>query len=240
MPLALLLALACAASAAASQKVEFKTSDGWTLRALYRAPRPGRAVMVLAHGVASSRGEWDRFAERLSAEGLGSLALDLRGHGESTKGPDGERDLKDFDATGEWIKAVADLRAAAAWLEARGVKASRIAFGGASIGANLASSAAADRGLLLAHASRHFRPGASGEDPVPIERLPGFDRAMGAHMFAPCKAPPGRMEMKIRSAKNQPFCETAKLPVTRFVAPSANATCATYVKGYVIDALFSV
>ena len=125
--------------AAAPRKIAFKTPDGWTLAADYRPPRKGGMVMVLAHGVASSKNEWERFAARLSSQGVGSLAVDLRGHGESTKGPKGERDFKDFDATGEWVEAVADLRAAASWLEARGVISARIAFGGASIGANLAS-----------------------------------------------------------------------------------------------------
>ncbi|OGS35566.1 MAG: hypothetical protein A2506_03300 [Elusimicrobia bacterium RIFOXYD12_FULL_66_9] len=145
MPLTILLALAGIAFAAAPQKVSLKTADGWTLSADYIPPRRGRMVMVLAHGVGSSKQEWTRFAVRLSSAGAGSLAIDLRGHGESVKGPKGARDFQDFDATGEWAKAAADLRAAAAWLEARGVKPSRIAFGGASIGANLASQVAAER-----------------------------------------------------------------------------------------------
>ncbi|OGR91558.1 MAG: hypothetical protein A2V88_12375 [Elusimicrobia bacterium RBG_16_66_12] len=145
MTLAFLMMLAGAVSAAAPRKVVFQTPDGWTLSADYHPPRRGGMVLVLAHGVGSSKREWERFAARLSSEGVGSLAVDLRGHAESTKGPNGERDFKDFDATGEWVKAVADLRAAAAWLEARGVKPSRIAFGGASIGANLASQVSADR-----------------------------------------------------------------------------------------------
>ena len=148
MPLALLLALASAASSAAPLKVEFKTTDDWTLCALYRPPRRGGAVMVLAHGAASSKGEWTVFAERLAAKGVGSLAVDLRGHLDSMKGPKGPRNFTDFDATGEWTKAVLDLRAAAAWLEDRGIKPSRIAFGGASIGANLASQASADRAAV--------------------------------------------------------------------------------------------
>lgn len=145
MTLALLMMLAGAVSADAPRKAVVQTPDGWTLAADYRPARRGGMVLVLAHGVGSSKNEWERFAVRLSSEGVGSLAVDLRGHAESTKGLNGERDFRDFDATGEWVKAVADLRAAAAWLEARGVKPSRIAFGGASIGANLASRIAADR-----------------------------------------------------------------------------------------------
>lgn len=141
-PPALLLVLAAAAPAAPTRQVEFKTADGWTLSALERPARRGGLTLVLAHGVGSSKAEWSLLAERLAAKGIGSLAVDLRGHGGSTEGPGGERNFQDFDATGEWGRAVEDLRAAARWLEARGVKPSRIAFGGASIGANLASQAA--------------------------------------------------------------------------------------------------
>jgi pimeloyl-ACP methyl ester carboxylesterase len=145
----------------AERKVAFKTPDGWTIAALYRAPRKGGVVLVLAHGVASSKGEWAGFTQRLALKGVGSLAIDLRGHGESKKGPNGPRDFSDFDATGEWPLAVADLEAAADWLKSRGVKEERIAFGGASIGANLASQAAASRPktpfLILLSAGPDYR-----------------------------------------------------------------------------------
>lgn len=197
MPLALLVLLAGAVSAAAPAKVSFQTPDGWTIRADYRPPRRGGMVMVLAHGVAASKGEWTPLTERLAQQGIGSLALDLRGHAESTKGPSGEMDYKDFDATGQWVKAVADLRAAAAWLEALGVKPASIAFGGASIGANLASHAAADRPkvpcLLLLSPGPDYRgvglvarPGlrtllvASPADAYAYQTLAPFSKVKGA------------------------------------------------------------
>ena len=170
LPALLLAAAALAAPApapaakaahAAEKKVSFKTPDGWTISALYRAPRKGGTVIVLAHGVASSKGEWAGFTERLALKGVGSLAIDLRGHNESKLGPAGKRDFADFDATGEWPRAVADLLAAADWLKARGVREDRIAFGGASIGANLASEAAAERPktpfLILLSAGPDYR-----------------------------------------------------------------------------------
>lgn len=122
--------------------VSLKTSDGWTLVADYRAPAPHSIVVVLAHGVASSRGEWTALAERLKAAGIGTLAIDLRGHHDSAKGPAGARDFSDFDATHEWPKAVEDFAAGTRWLKSRGIDERRIAFGGASIGANLAAAAA--------------------------------------------------------------------------------------------------
>jgi alpha-beta hydrolase superfamily lysophospholipase len=151
---ALLLAAAAAAAPVPAvppvpkppTRVTFKTADGWTLTALYRPPRGKAPVMILAHGVGASKEEWTSFADRLEAEGIGSLAVDLRGHRDSLRGPKGRRTLDDFDADGEWLRAVADLDAAAAWLKkARAIPDGRVAFGGASIGANLASIAAARR-----------------------------------------------------------------------------------------------
>ena len=145
MPLgrAILFLAALAAAAPTPKPVSFKTPDGWTIAATYRPARAGRATLILAHGVGSASQEWGRLAERLTLEGVGTLAIDLRGHANSQNGPSGKTGFTSFDASGEWPRAAADLRAAAAWLKARGVPEERIAFGGASIGANLASVVAA-------------------------------------------------------------------------------------------------
>jgi pimeloyl-ACP methyl ester carboxylesterase len=169
--LAMNLAVAAAAAPAptpapapapgAEQKVSLQTKDGWTISALYRPARRHGFVLILAHGVGSAKGEWAGFTQRLAAKGVGTLAIDLRGHNESKKGPKGPRDFTDFDATGEWPRAAGDLDAAAEWLKARGVAEDKIALGGASIGANLASVAAAARPktpfLLLLSAGPDYR-----------------------------------------------------------------------------------
>jgi alpha-beta hydrolase superfamily lysophospholipase len=141
-PLLLTAAVAAAAAAPAPKRVAFATDDGWTISADYRAPRRGGFVVILAHGVGSSKSEWSRLSEALSARGIGTLAIDLRGHADSRRGPGGERGYETFDASGEWPKAKGDLLAAEKWLKGRGIPESRIAFGGASIGANLAADAA--------------------------------------------------------------------------------------------------
>lgn len=135
---------AAAVALAAAQAVSFAAKDGWTVSAVYRPAREGRATVILAHGVGSAGGEWARLTEALAARGVGSLALDLRGHAGSRNGPPGSTDYEGFDAR-DWASAAEDLRAAAAWLESRGVPAGRVAFGGASIGANLASVVASER-----------------------------------------------------------------------------------------------
>ncbi len=152
---------AAAAVLAAAQAVSFATKDGWTIAATYRPASPGAATMILAHGVGSAGGEWARFAERLAENGIGTLALDLRGHAGSRRGPPGATDFTGFDANGGWSAAVEDLRAAAAWLRSKGVPNDRIAFGGASIGANLSSLVAAERKsapfLLLLSPAENYR-----------------------------------------------------------------------------------
>lgn len=142
----LFAALAAAApnAPAAAKRVAFKTDDGCTIAADYRAPRRGGAVVILAHGVGSAKGEWSRLTTALAARGVGTLALDLRGHADSRRGPGGiDRGYETFDATGEWPRSVGDVLAAARWLKTHGVGSGHIAFGGASIGANLAAAAAA-------------------------------------------------------------------------------------------------
>lgn len=145
---ALILAAFCGpAFAAKAAPLSLETSDGWTLAALYRAPAKGKPVAVLVHGVAASKEEWTGLSEKLWALGYGTLALDLRGHGGSTKGPRGTETFRELDARSEWPTAAGDLLAAVKRLRARGVSASRVVFVGGSIGANLASQAAGPAGV---------------------------------------------------------------------------------------------
>ncbi len=138
------IAVAAPAAPATPKRVAFKTDDGWTIAADYRAPRNRGFVVILAHGVGSAKGEWSRLTAALTARGVGTLAIDLRGHADSRRGPGGiQRGYETFDATGEWPRSVGDLLAATRWLKTHGVDSGRIAFGGASIGANLAAAAAA-------------------------------------------------------------------------------------------------
>jgi pimeloyl-ACP methyl ester carboxylesterase len=131
--LALLLAPASAAP------VSFKTPDGWTIRADYTPPRKGLAVAVMVHGVAAGKGEWLLLRQALARRGVGSLAIDLRGHGESLQGPAGKADFSGFDEARTWPECRQDIEAAAAYLRRRGIQPERVGYVGASIGANLAS-----------------------------------------------------------------------------------------------------
>jgi dienelactone hydrolase len=124
-----------AADASAAQRVTFRSDDGVNLVATWYEPatRPGPAV-ILVHMLSRSRREWDAMAQQLASDGIGALAMDLRGHGESSAGPPGAPDGVDYAAM------VLDLRAARRFLAQRSdVQQARVGIAGASLGANLAA-----------------------------------------------------------------------------------------------------
>lgn len=112
-----------------------RTEDGVTIAATWYEPssRPAPAV-ILVHMLNRTRREWDGVASRLASEGIGALAIDLRGHGESPG-----------DAAGDFTTMLKDLEAARHHLAVRpDVVHTRIGITGASLGANLAVLAAAE------------------------------------------------------------------------------------------------
>lgn len=133
---AAIVVLTTAASAARSQRVSFRTEDGVTIAATWYEPsfRPAPAV-ILVHMLGRSRRDWDSLASRLAESGIGALAIDLRGHGDS---------VYFAGAEGDYSSMVNDVTAARRYLAGRpDVLPSRIGIAGASIGANLAVLAAA-------------------------------------------------------------------------------------------------
>lgn len=68
-----------------TEAVEFASGDGLRLSGS-RLSMPGPQVL-LAHGFGQTRHSWAGTQERLSGAGFGSLAWDMRGHGESQSNP---------------------------------------------------------------------------------------------------------------------------------------------------------
>lgn len=130
------------AAAPATTEMALTSADGFALKGTLTLPEAkGRVpVVILAHQFRSDRTGWAPLAERLAARGIGTLALDLRGHGASTL-----RDGVDVRVSGDFMtsaKAVgfhripADLAQAAAWVRAQpGVDGRRIGLAGSSVGA---------------------------------------------------------------------------------------------------------
>jgi len=128
---------------ARDQRVSFRTADGVTIAATWSEPssRPGPAV-ILVHMLGRSRKDWEEFASRLADSGIGALAIDLRGHGDSSQSAAG-------DGPADHSVLVRDIEAARRYLATRSdVQPSRIGLAGASMGANLvALQGAADAGV---------------------------------------------------------------------------------------------
>ncbi len=138
-----------------SQRVTFQTTDGVTIVGDWIAGDASKPVALMLHMMPADRTSWRGLSQKLSAVGISSLAIDLRGHGESTChiSPDqdklfpersrgGTLNYKTFTDADHQASRL-DVDAALAWLEVKGYDAIRVVMIGASIGANLAIDAAA-------------------------------------------------------------------------------------------------
>lgn len=132
--------LVAGSAAAAVQRVVIRTDDGVSLGATWYEPhdRPGPAV-ILVHMLQGTRRDWESLPQRLSAAGIGVLAFDLRGHGDSS------------GSGSDYAAMRADVKAARRYLAARSdVIPGRIGVAGASLGASVAALAAADEATAFA------------------------------------------------------------------------------------------
>ena len=119
---------------ASMNKIFLTTKDNVKIAAnLYEVENP-IGWLVLVHMMPATKESFQELAQRLQNLGYESIAIDLRGHGESDKGPNGF--LKFSDS--EHQKSILDLEAAVDYLiEKRQATRDKIIFIGASIGANL-------------------------------------------------------------------------------------------------------
>jgi hypothetical protein len=69
---------------AGTQRVTIRTDDGVSLAATWYEPDTRSPAVILVHMLHKTRRDWDAVGSRMASEGIGALALDLRGHGEST------------------------------------------------------------------------------------------------------------------------------------------------------------
>jgi len=132
--------------------VTLTTRDGVRLAATdWAGPASSEGCVVLVHQLSSTREEWAQLVPRLRGR-YEILALDLRGHGDSTRGPRGALDWQRFGGV-DWEAAVLDLDAAARWLGERGFTTADCVWIGSSIGSSLVVRFAGERidarGLVL-------------------------------------------------------------------------------------------
>jgi pimeloyl-ACP methyl ester carboxylesterase len=138
-------------SRAAAEDMQVVTSDGVVIRGTYDAPQSDSApALLLIHMLRKNRESWADFARFAHERGFAVLAIDLRGHGESTqsqRGPIHENSFVEADFAAMKL----DVAAAVRWLRRRPEIAPRgISLVGASIGASVAVAYAAEDSLIAA------------------------------------------------------------------------------------------
>ena len=99
---------------------------------LYEVANP-KGWLILTHMMPATKESWQDFASELQKLGYESVAIDLRGHGESDGGPNGYQKFSDA----EHQASIKDLEAAWEFLKSRGATPDKTVLIGASIGANL-------------------------------------------------------------------------------------------------------
>ena len=113
------------------QTEQFITKDGFTIVGDYYEGTNKSGVLLL-HMMPADRTSWHELASRLQQDGFHVLAIDLRGHGQSTGGPNGYQQFSDA----QHQQSLFDIESSVEFLRSR--SAEKIHMGGASIGANLA------------------------------------------------------------------------------------------------------
>lgn len=193
--LAMLLLAVCLSSRAAEaagRPITLSSSDGVSIAGEYfespaalRASGDKAPSVLLVHMLSRHKGDWGGLPDRLREAGITVLAIDLRGHGQSSGSS------QDLPAM------VQDVRAAVQWLVGRpNVRGDKTAIVGASLGATLALLAAVelpqvraigllspsldyrglrtDTGLIKRLGGRSLWLSASSEDPLALRTLRDF------------------------------------------------------------------
>ncbi len=136
------LSLAFPARGAADEVVRFRTSDGYLITGtLSGNPGSGRKMgVVLLHMYKNNRQSWQPLVRELDRQGFLSLAIDLRGHGDSRISPTGRDDsarVNNRDIV-FFSQMYRDAEAAVRFLvDRQGVDPDKIGMIGASVGCSV-------------------------------------------------------------------------------------------------------
>lgn len=120
--------------------VSLHTQDGWNIAAVYAPAAAEQKTVVLLHDIGKSHQTFQAFIDRLVSREIGYLALDLRGHGQSTQ----RGNYRSFAKEGldnEYNKMTRDVNAAMEFLTAKGIAQKDIVLLGTGMGANVAAKA---------------------------------------------------------------------------------------------------
>lgn len=125
------------AALAGPKDITIKAEDGARLAATVDMAAGATKGVVFVHMLQRKRADWSFLSDKVARAGMGTIAVDLRGHGDSAL-PSGNARLVEAD----FQAMVGDVRAAVTYLRGQGIE--EVSCAGASIGANLCLRAAAD------------------------------------------------------------------------------------------------
>lgn len=118
-------------------RVSFETSDQVTIVGDWSATVEAKRAVLLLHMMPALRVSWLPLSRALNEAGFSTLAIDFRGHGESTQAQgDKKLNYQNFSDS-EHQASRLDVDAAVNFLKSKGFSEENISFAGASIGANL-------------------------------------------------------------------------------------------------------
>lgn len=118
----------------AQERISFETSDKIEIVGDWSAPVGAKRAVLLLHMMPALRVSWLPLSRSLNGAGFATLAIDLRGHGESTNKE--TLNYQNF-SDAEHQASRLDVDAAVNFLKSKGFGEENISFAGASIGANL-------------------------------------------------------------------------------------------------------
>lgn len=128
------------------RRLTVEAEDGLALVGDLRAGAgPDAPLVVLVHQLSTTRAEWEPLLRWLAAPpAMTTFALDMRGHGQSTRRGDDEVAWGDFE-TSDWERVADDVRAVIAHLrDSEALAPSRVILVGSSIGSSAVILAAAN------------------------------------------------------------------------------------------------
>jgi len=125
---------------AEAEEISFTTEDGVRIFAdYYEGCGEEPPAVILLHMRGRDRKTWNPIVDRIVEKGYTVLAMDMRGHGKSTKKGDATLKYEDFGTAGgpQWYECRQDVHGAREALIGKGIDKGRIAIIGASVGCTI-------------------------------------------------------------------------------------------------------